>query len=90
VSDFLVWLGATVVFFGVFVLGSQVSGWLAGFLVVWFFLFVLGLWGDEDANHWDWPEDKEGPATTVTLRIAGVTMLIAGLPCGLGWWLSSR
>jgi len=90
VSGFLGWLGATIVILLVLALARWGLGWLVAFVAAWFVLFLIGLLADEDTNHWDWPEDREGPATIVTLRIAGVTMLMAGVPCGLGWWFFSR
>lgn len=90
-ASYLGWVfGASVVILVVGGLASHVTGWIAVFAFLWLVLFVFGLIADEDANHWDWPDGKDGPATSVTLRIAAVTMLIAGVPCGLGWWFFSR
>lgn len=65
-------------------LGNMSSFTFAVAAVVWaglaVYIFMLGLLADEDSNHWDWPEGRDGPAPSTTAKIAAVACGLAAIP----------
>lgn len=59
-----------------------VFGILAVAVVCWlvlaFGLFFCWRLVDEDVNHWNWPEGREGPALWKELVAGAASLLIAG------------